>query len=546
MTYYPIVNADADIASGVNIDPAKINLATGTYSIDAANLTGTVNVARLAGITTSQMATAAGIVDGQLATGISASKISGALSGASIAASAITGTPFTKGQQVAATAYTDAANTFAPTVTGGGAYQLNPALAVTPTINQSGTAGYTGLQVQVTETATGSGSKYPIDVRIVGTGSVFSVDNTGKIATGSADAALLTSGTVALGRLSGITTTQLSGSAGITSGQIASVASSTLTGTIPAAWLGATSTTATAGNDSRLSDTRTPTAASVVDASVSATAAIAESKLSLASDAAAGTASRRTIGTGALQAAAGNDSRLSDARTPTAHASTHEYGGSDPVLYDMGHGNTTSISVIDRENGPHDIPTINAGTLYVTYFTAPRSLTVNQMIVALGAVFATATYVEFALYTVAADSALTMVRRSGNLSATAITAQTTPTSTASVTGFVTAPGLYPIPLNKDSANAAASNYAIVRGTRYAIGIVGNATTVGKFNGMAAATGASLIWYNSGTFGGIANLFNPIMAKQFANTYTSAAPIPTSHTGSTGSASGNRHWALLAG
>jgi hypothetical protein len=69
--------------------------------------------------------------------------------------------------------------------------------------------------------------------------------------------------------------------------------------------------------DSRLSDTRTPTDGTVTDAKVSGSAAIAESKLALASDAAAGTASRRTLGTGALQAAAGNDSRLSDTRTPT-------------------------------------------------------------------------------------------------------------------------------------------------------------------------------------------------------------------------------------
>ncbi len=38
------------------------------------------------------------------------------------------------------------------------------------------------------------------------------------------------------------------------------------------------------------------------------------------SDAAAGTASLRTLGTGATQAAAGNDARLSNARTPTAHS----------------------------------------------------------------------------------------------------------------------------------------------------------------------------------------------------------------------------------
>jgi len=60
----------------------------------------------------------------------------------------------------------------------------------------------------------------------------------------------------------------------------------------------------------------------IVDADISPTAAIAESKLDLATDAAAGTGSRRTIGTGALQACAGNDARLSDGRTPTTHGNT--------------------------------------------------------------------------------------------------------------------------------------------------------------------------------------------------------------------------------
>jgi hypothetical protein len=54
-----------------------------------------------------------------------------------------------------------------------------------------------------------------------------------------------------------------------------------------------------------------------VDADVNAAAAIEESKLSLASDAAADVPSRRTLGTGATQAAAGDDSRLSDERVPT-------------------------------------------------------------------------------------------------------------------------------------------------------------------------------------------------------------------------------------
>lgn len=64
----------------------------------------------------------------------------------------------------------------------------------------------------------------------------------------------------------------------------------------------------------------------IVNDDINASAAIAESKLNLASDAAAGTASRRTLGTGAQQACAGNDSRLSDSRTPTGSAGGHLTG----------------------------------------------------------------------------------------------------------------------------------------------------------------------------------------------------------------------------
>jgi len=51
-------------------------------------------------------------------------------------------------------------------------------------------------------------------------------------------------------------------------------------------------------------------------------------------DGTAGTPSLRTLGTGGTQAAAGNDSRFTDARTPTAHATTHQPGGSDPMAVD--------------------------------------------------------------------------------------------------------------------------------------------------------------------------------------------------------------------
>jgi hypothetical protein len=52
--------------------------------------------------------------------------------------------------------------------------------SIAPTINQSGTAGYTALLINPTETATGSGAKTLIDAQ-VGGASKFKVDNTGTV-----------------------------------------------------------------------------------------------------------------------------------------------------------------------------------------------------------------------------------------------------------------------------------------------------------------------------------------------------------------------------
>ena len=94
--------------------------------------------------------------------------------------------------------------------------------------------------------------------------------------------------------------------------------------------LGTTGSTACAGNDSRLSNARTPTAHAASHQPGGTDA--------LAVDAAAGTGSLRTLGTAATQAAAGNDSRLSDARTPTSHAASHQPGGSDALAVDAAAG----------------------------------------------------------------------------------------------------------------------------------------------------------------------------------------------------------------
>ena len=86
--------------------------------------------------------------------------------------------------------------------------------------------------------------------------------------------------------------------------------------------LGTGAQQAAAGNDARLSDTRTPSAGSVSDASVATNAAIAESKLALASDAAAATPSRRTLSFAGNSAMPGT-ARLDQISAPTAAVSVN-------------------------------------------------------------------------------------------------------------------------------------------------------------------------------------------------------------------------------
>ncbi|MEB3021322.1 hypothetical protein [[Mycobacterium] crassicus] len=90
---------------------------------------------------------------------------------------------------------------------------------------------------------------------------------------------------------------------------------------------GTTAGTACAGNDVRLSDARTPTAHTHTATDISDATTVGRSLVTAASQAAARTAigagtSSLTIGTTAATACAGNDARLSDTRTPTASSVT--------------------------------------------------------------------------------------------------------------------------------------------------------------------------------------------------------------------------------
>lgn len=65
-----------------------------------------------------------------------------------------------------------------------------------------------------------------------------------------------------------------------------------------------------------------------------------------------GTAATRNVGTAAGTVAAGDDSRLSDARTPTLHAASHGSGGSDQITIAQSQVTGLTVALSGKVTGP--------------------------------------------------------------------------------------------------------------------------------------------------------------------------------------------------
>lgn len=116
-------------------------------------------------------------------------------------------------------------------------------------------------------------------------------------------------------------------------------------------------------SDARLSDARTPTAHHASHENGGADEMTVAGLNGVLAD-----PQPPIIGAGATQAVAGNDARLTDARTPTAHAASHRSGGSDALVFDQ----TTSATGTQNNfslNGPHTVLECSGAAPVFTGFT---------------------------------------------------------------------------------------------------------------------------------------------------------------------------------
>jgi lysophospholipase L1-like esterase len=191
------------------------------------------------------------------------------------------------------------------------------------------------------------------------------------------------------------------------------------------------------------------------------------------------------------------DSRLSDARTPNSHASTHASGGSDPLtaastsvigvvqLTDSTTSTSTSTAAtpnavktaIDRIEESQNHPSggfdviprtstiggvaLSASNAQLTFFTVPSAMTVSQISYAVaGTVSSGLTRGRFGLYSFDGTT-VTLLARTDSDTTVFNTANTVYTRSFSTTGG------YP------------ATYDLVPGVRYAIAVLVNGTTAGN-------------------------------------------------------------------
>lgn len=225
------------------------------------------------------------------------------------------------------------------------------------------------------------------------------------------------------------------------------------------------------------------------DLAVPADGSITGAKIASAiKDAAAGTASLRTLGTSSTSAMAGdknlatiaapstdvdlNSKKITSLATPTASTDAATKGFVDSANSATARGILHQASTFVETNSRHvggNSGNTTTGIAYFTFFTAQTSLTVSQIAMSSGTTQAsTVTTARMGLYTVDSSDNITLVARVAS-----DTSLFTSSNTVYTRSFDTTGG-YP------------STYDIVAGTRYAVGVIVVASTAPSYSGTVAS------------------------------------------------------------
>lgn len=203
-----------------------------------------------------------------------------------------------------------------------------------------------------------------------------------------------------------------------------------------------------AGTDPRLSDARTPTAHSHAEADVTSLVTDLAAKAA-AADLSTHTGLTTTAHGGLV---AETDARLTDPRTPLAHAASHNVGGSDELYAWFGSLSNARVEAFPRLLCS-TAGTLTSGTVQYTYFTPQNTLTISNLLICSSTGNGSISLCRIGLYTAAANGDLTLVAR-----------------TASDTSIIGSNNtLYTKAL--DTTGGYPASYSLVRGTRYAFGFI---------------------------------------------------------------------------
>lgn len=177
------------------------------------------------------------------------------------------------------------------------------------------------------------------------------------------------------------------------------------------------------------------------------------------------------FGTGSGKVAQGNDSRFTDSRTPTAHKTTHATGGSDALSpSDIGaasaaavlgyHGMSTSVlDTAPRILFSGSSQTLVSGTVFYVYVTPVTDIVVANLVTAsVGTPSSGLTLARMGIYSVSGATRTLVARTASDTSLWGST-------NTAYTRALNTTGGYP------------STYTMVAGTRYALAVLAVGTTM---------------------------------------------------------------------